>query len=36
MDPAVTIGVMAAGAMDAGQAAAYIVSRLLGAVLRAA
>ena len=35
MNPAVTIGVLAAGAMDAGEAAAYIVSQLIGAVLGA-
>jgi MIP family channel proteins len=35
MNPAVTIGVLAAGAMDAGEAAAYIVSQLVGAVLGA-
>jgi MIP family channel proteins len=35
MNPAVTIGVLAAGAMRAGEAAGYIVSQLVGAVLGA-
>src|ERR1700759_1617930 len=35
MNPAVTIGVLAAGAMDAGEAAAYILSQLLGGVIGA-
>jgi glycerol uptake facilitator-like aquaporin len=34
MNPAVTIGVLAAGAMEAGEAAAYIVSQLIGATPR--
>jgi glycerol uptake facilitator-like aquaporin len=32
MNPAVTVGVLAAGAMRAGDAAAYIVSQLLGGI----
>jgi len=35
MNPAVTIGVLAAGAMRAGEAAGYIVSQLVGAVIGA-
>src|SRR5580704_6438496 len=35
MNPAVTVGVLAAGAMRAGDAAAYIVSQLLGGVIGA-
>ena len=35
MNPAVTVGVLAAGAMRAGEAAGYIVSQLVGAVLGA-
>src|ERR1700704_4557311 len=35
MTPAVTIGVLAAGAMRAGEAAGYIVSQLVGAVIGA-
>src|SRR3982074_3745791 len=35
MNPAVTIGVLAAGAMSAGEAAGYIVSQLVGAVIGA-
>jgi MIP family channel proteins len=35
MNPAVTLGVLAAGAMRAGEAAGYIVSQLAGAVLGA-
>src|SRR5580692_1519500 len=35
MNPAVTVGVLAAGAMRAGDAAAYIVSQLLGAIVGA-
>ena len=35
MNPAVTIGVLAAGAMRAGEAAGYIVSQLVGGVLGA-
>src|SRR5437660_4404502 len=33
MNPAVTIGVLAAGAMRAGTAAGYIVSQLIGGVV---
>jgi hypothetical protein len=33
MNPAVTVGVLAAGAMRAGDAAAYIVSQVLGGVI---
>jgi glycerol uptake facilitator-like aquaporin len=32
MNPAVTVGVLAAGAMSAGEAIAYIVSQLIGGV----
>src|SRR3982075_74131 len=32
MNPAVTVGVLAAGAMRAGEAAGYIVSQLIGGV----
>src|ERR1700758_5408422 len=35
MNPAVTVGVLAAGAMRAGEAAGYIVSQLIGGVARA-
>jgi MIP family channel proteins len=35
MNPAVTVGVLAAGAMRAGEAAGYIVSQLVGAVMGA-
>jgi MIP family channel proteins len=35
MNPAVTVGVLAAGAMRAGDAAAYIVSQLLGGIVGA-
>jgi MIP family channel proteins len=35
MNPAVTVGVLAAGAMRAGDAAAYIVSQLLGGIIGA-
>ena len=35
MNPAVTIGVLAAGAMEAGEATAYIVSQLIGSVFGA-
>jgi MIP family channel proteins len=35
MNPAVTIGVLAAGAIEAGEAAAYIVSQLIGSVFGA-
>ena len=35
MNPAVTIGVLAAGAMRAGEAAGYIVSQLIGGILAA-
>jgi MIP family channel proteins len=35
MNPAVTIGVLAAGAMPAGEAASYIVSQLIGGVVGA-
>src|ERR1700691_3164005 len=34
-NPAVTVGVLAAGAMDAGEAAGYIVSQFIGGILRA-
>jgi hypothetical protein len=33
MNPAVTVGVLAAGAMRPGEAAGYIVSQLVGAVI---
>src|SRR4030081_542384 len=33
MNPAVTVGVLAAGAMRAGEAAGYIVRQLVGAVI---
>jgi len=36
MNPAVTVGVLAAGAMSAGEAAGYIVSQLIGGVVRRA
>src|SRR4030081_2951373 len=32
MNPAVTVGVLAAGAMSAGEAAGYIVSQLIGGI----
>jgi MIP family channel proteins len=35
MNPAVTVGVLAAGAMSAGEAAGYIVSQLIGGVVGA-
>ena len=35
MNPAVTVGVLAAGAMRAGEAAGYIVSQLVGGVIGA-
>ena len=35
MNPAVTVGVLAAGAMNAGEAAGYIVSQLIGGVVGA-
>src|SRR6267154_4678553 len=35
MNPAVTVGVLAAGAMRAGEAAGYVVSQLVGAVIGA-
>ena len=35
MNPAVTVGVLAAGAMSAGEAAGYIVSQLLGGIVGA-
>jgi MIP family channel proteins len=35
MNPAVTVGVLAAGAISAGEAAGYVVSQLIGAVVAA-
>src|SRR5260370_35132249 len=35
MNPAVTVGVLAAGAMRAGEAAGYIVSQVVGGVIAA-
>src|SRR2546425_13304876 len=35
MNPAVTVGVLAAGAMSVGEAAGYIVSQLIGGVVGA-